>query len=79
MKKKHGLHRNISIHLNLLAVENAHNKINEKEDKARFYCVGNTPIRYQLNGYDINNLEGHKASKISVELIAFYIFAGRGS
>ena len=50
--------------LNLLAVENAHNKINEKEDKARFYCVGNTPIRYQLNGYDINNLEGHKASTL---------------
>ena len=56
--------------LNLLAVENAHNKIN---DKARFYCVGNTPIRYQLNGYDINNLEGHKASKISVELIATFL------
>ena len=59
--------------LNLLAVENAHNKINEKEDKARFYCVGNTPIRYQLNGYDINNLDGNKASKISVELIATFL------
>ena len=59
--------------LNLLAVENAHNKINEKEDKARFYCVGNTPMRYQLNGYDINNLEGHKASKIAVELIATFL------
>ncbi len=59
--------------LNLLAVENAHNKINEKEDKSRFYCVGNTPIRYQLNGYDINNLEGHKASKIAVELIATFL------
>lgn len=31
------------------------------------------PIRYQLNGYDINNLEGHKASKISVELIATFL------
>ena len=59
--------------LNLLAVENAHNKINEKQDKTRFYCVGNTPIRYQLNGYDINNLEGHKASKIAVELIATFL------
>ena len=27
----------------------------------------------QLNGYDINNLEGHKASKISVELIATFL------
>ena len=59
--------------LNLLAVENAHKKINEKEGKTRFYCVGNTPIIYQLNGYDINNLEGHKASKISVELIATFL------
>lgn len=59
--------------LNLLAVESAHNKINGKEDKARFYCVGNTPVRYQLNGYDINNLEGHKASKIAVELIATFL------
>ena len=59
--------------LNLLAVENAHNRINEKEDNARFYCVGNTPVRYQLNGYDINNLEGHKASKIAVELIATFL------
>ena len=31
------------------------------------------PYKYQLNGYDINNLEGHKASKISVELIATFL------
>ena len=37
------------------------------------YCVGNTPIRYQLNGYDIGNLEGHKARKIFVELIATFL------
>lgn len=59
--------------LNLLAVENAHNKINSKDEKTKFYCVGSTPIRYQLNGYDINNLEGHKADKIAVELIATFL------
>ena len=52
--------------LNLLAVEHAHNKINDGSSKEKFYCVGNTPIRYQLNDYDIGNLEGHKARKIYV-------------
>ena len=59
--------------LNLLAVENAHHSINDVTQKDRFYCVGNTPIRYQLNGYDIGNLEGHKARKIFVELIATFL------
>ena len=59
--------------LNLLAVEHAHNQINDGTSKEKFYCVGNTPIRYQLNDYDIGNLEGHKARKIYVELIATFL------
>lgn len=59
--------------LNLLAVEKAHTEINAKGDKEKFYCVGNTPITYKLNGYDISNLEGHKASSIGVELIATFL------
>lgn len=59
--------------LNLLAVEKAHMQINRESDKIRFYCVGNTPVNYRLNGFDITNLEGHKADKISVELIATFL------
>lgn len=59
--------------LNLLAVEKAHAQINAQSEQIRFYCVGNTPIKYQLNGFDISNLEGHKAEKISVELIATFL------
>ena len=59
--------------LNLLAVEHAHKLINDGSSKDKFYCVGNTPIRYQLNDYDISNLEGHKARKIYVELIATFL------
>ncbi len=59
--------------LNLLAVEKAHVEINAKGDEEKFYCVGNTPITYKLNGYDISNLEGHKASSIGVELIATFL------
>lgn len=59
--------------LNLLAVEKAHQQINESSDGVRFYCVGNTPVNYKLNSFDISNLEGHKAEKIGVELIATFL------
>lgn len=59
--------------LNLLAVEKAHLQINSENSKIAFYCVGNTPIGYQLNHYDIHNLEGHKANQIGVELIATFL------
>ncbi|MBQ4282859.1 MAG: rod shape-determining protein [Lachnospira sp.] len=59
--------------LNLLAVEKAHSEINSEDSKEKFYCVGHTPITYKLNGFDISNLEGHKASSIAVELIATFL------
>ncbi len=59
--------------LNLLAVEKAHAQINSEDTKEKFYCVGYTPITYKLNGFDISNLEGHKASSIAVELIATFL------
>ena len=59
--------------LNLMAVEEAHNRLNRNAGKTKFYCVGNTPVKYTLNDYDINNLEGHKANKIGVELIATFL------
>ena len=59
--------------LNLMAVEKAHSQINANGDKVRFYCVGNTPVNYKLNDFNISNLEGHKAYKIGVELIATFL------
>lgn len=58
--------------LNLLAVENAHHSINDATQKDRFYCVGNTPIRYQLNGYDIGNLEGIRLEKYLLSLLLHF-------
>lgn len=55
--------------LNLLAVEKAHAQVNENSTDIHYYCVGNTPVNYKLNSFDISNLEGHKAEKIGVELI----------
>lgn len=59
--------------LNLLAVEKAHAEINDNSDNVKFYCVGNTPITYKLNSFDISSLEGHKANKIGVTLIATFL------
>ncbi len=58
--------------LDMLAVEHAYEIISAK-NAAKFYCVGNTPIRYYLNGYEFNNIENHKGSLIGVELIATFL------
>lgn len=59
--------------LNLLAVEKAHSIINKNSDDVKYYCVGNTPITYKLNSFEISSLEGHKANKIGVTLIATFL------
>lgn len=59
--------------LDLLGVEKAHEIINDGLSDVKFYCVGNTPTKYYLNGYGISSLEGHKANKIGVDLIATFL------
>lgn len=39
----------------------------------KFYCVGYTAMRYYMNGYQMGNLEGHKAKIIAVDLIATFL------
>lgn len=59
--------------LELIAVEKAHKELKLKGEKYKFYCVGYTPVRYYLNDYAINNLEGHKAEKIGIDLLATFL------
>lgn len=61
--------------LDLLGVEKAYDVIREDASQAdiKFYCVGYSVIKYYLNDYPMSNLEGHKASKISTELIATFL------
>ena len=55
-------------------IEQAYDEFQSKNDTdMKFYCVGYTPMRYYLNGYQIGNLEGHKAKKISEDLIATFL------
>lgn len=59
--------------LDLLGVEKAHEIINDGSSDVKFYCVGNTPTKYYLNGYGISSLEGHKAERVGVDLIATFL------
>ncbi|WP_242830330.1 cell division protein FtsA [Butyrivibrio sp. AE3009] len=56
------------------AVEKAYAEFLEKNtSELKFYLVGYSVMHYYLDGYQIANLEGHKAGKVSVELIATFL------
>lgn len=60
--------------LAMAGVEKAYGEFQEHNDtELKFYCVGYTPIRFYMNGYQIGNLEGHKAKQIGIELIATFL------
>ena len=60
--------------LTSLAVEKAYEQFHEVNDTdLKFYCVGNSVVRYYLNGYQIGNLENHKAKSIGVDMIATFL------
>ena len=57
-----------------LGVEQAYEEFLKKNDTdMKFYCVGYTPMRYYMNGYQIGNLEGHKVKSMAVDLIATFL------
>ena len=60
--------------LEMLGVEKAYEDFQEVNNTGlKFYCVGYTVVKYYLNGYPITTLERHKASSISVDLIATFL------
>lgn len=60
--------------LQMDGIEKAYAEFVESNDTdLKFYCVGYTPVRYYMNGYNIGNLEGHKAGKIAIDLIATFL------
>ena len=58
-----------------MAIEQAHRSMNEKKknDQIQYYCVGYTAVKYYLNRFEMGNLEGHKASRIGVDLLATFL------
>ena len=60
--------------LSTMGVERAYEEFQKTNDTdMRFYCVGYTPMRYYMNGYQIGNLEGHKVKNMALDLIATFL------
>ena len=55
-------------------IEKAYNSFDESNNSdEKFYCVGNSVIRYYMNGYQIGNLVNHKAKSIGLDIIATFL------
>ncbi|MGN0152818.1 MAG: cell division FtsA domain-containing protein [Lachnospiraceae bacterium] len=60
--------------LELIGVEKAHEQMMQENDTdVKFFCVGYTVIKYYLNGYEISNLDGHKAHNIGADVLATFL------
>lgn len=59
--------------LDSLGIEKAYDIIRSENDTLSFYCVGYTVVKYYMNDYIINNLEGHKAKKIAADVLATFL------
>lgn len=61
-------------HLTSMGIEKAYAQFVESNTSGlHFYCVGNSVVRYYLNGYQIGNLENHKARSIGADMIATFL------
>lgn len=60
--------------LSTLGIEQAYDEFQKNNDTdMKFYCVGYTPMRYYMNGYQIGNLIGHKVKGMAIDLIATFL------
>lgn len=60
--------------LDLLGIDHAQQLLKDRNDtKYKFYCVGYSTVKYYLNDEIFSNLEGHKAEKISEDIIVTFL------
>ncbi|MEE5989226.1 MAG: cell division FtsA domain-containing protein [Lachnospiraceae bacterium] len=60
--------------LNAMGIEKAYEQFqNDNDTELKFYCVGNSVIRYYMNGYQIGAVEEHKAHSIGCDMIATFL------
>lgn len=60
--------------LDLLGIERAQDLLKDMNDtKYKFYCVGYSVVRYYLNSEPMLNLESHKATQISEDIIVTFL------
>lgn len=60
--------------MELMGMEKAQAKLRSSEnDGTEFYCVGYSVVKYYLGNIVLTNLEGHRASVISADIIATFL------
>lgn len=59
--------------LDMLAVEKAHNMINNSKSKEHFFCVGYSAVKYYLDDNELTNIEEHKGRKMGVDMLATFL------
>lgn len=60
--------------LSTMGIEQAYDEFQRTNDTdMKFYCVGYTPMRYYMNGYQIGNPVGHKVKNLAIDLIATFL------
>ena len=60
--------------LDLLGIEKAQEILKEKNDtNYKFYCVGYSVVKYYLNDEVFSSIEGHKAERISEDIIVTFL------
>lgn len=66
--------KNIMSAIETQGIDEAHQLlVEELNDRTSFFCVGHSVIKYYLNGYEIENLEGHKATNIGAKVLATFL------
>lgn len=60
--------------MELIGVEKAHDHLRKTvKDKAEYFCVGYSVIKYYLGDIALSNLEGHKGTKIGADILATFL------
>lgn len=59
--------------LDSVGIDKAYDEIRKLYPDTSFYCVGYSVIKYYMNDFYINNLEGHKAKKIGADILATFL------
>lgn len=60
--------------LSTMGVEQAYGEfMRDNDSDMKFYCVGYTPMRYYMNGYQIGNLVDHRVKTMAIDMIATFL------
>ncbi|MDD3429065.1 MAG: cell division FtsA domain-containing protein [Oscillospiraceae bacterium] len=73
LSPKEAITRQMVYQLEMGAVSNAAEQLEQDEDGLAFYCVGHSVVRYYLDDYPYSIIEGHKGKTARVDIIATFL------